>query len=696
MNEPAIPAVAAGLWQRLGARLARSALVALAALAMAGAAAAQGTEDLPGRVGRVADVASELYIAPQDKPDAWTPASINYPVTTGDNLWQGGDGRAEIDVGGAQFRMAGQTSVHVSHLDDRRFALFVAQGRVSLRVRAIEPGDVALVDTPNAQVAITRPGLYRIDVTEDRLHTVVIVREGEANVQTQAAVSQVLPGQVAYADGADPQYATVQNGVGSDGFDSWAASRDRLYRVRGNSYVSPQMVGAADLDQYGTWQQTNDYGAVWYPNDVAADWAPYRNGYWVDVGTWGPTWVDYAPWGYAPFHYGRWAFVGGRWGWCPGAYTPRPLWAPALVAWTGGAGWSVSVTVGGPVYGWVPLGWGEPFRPWWGRCSTGCWDRFNRPYAVNVAVVRPWSPPPQRWRNASAPNGVTAVPFQAFQARQPVQQNLVRVSRDTVANAPALASPPVFRNDPSRAATPRPVQAPPPASSFQPALARQGPTSPGVAVPIQRGVAPGTAAQPGLAPGSREARPQPAGAQAVGPVPGSPAMRGQPQAGQSAQPYGRGQPQATPQATGAVPVRPAQVRPAAPAAAQPVLRPQQVQPSSPSIAQPLTRSPQAQPVAPSAQRSLQPQASQPVMRAQPQLQPSAPASAVPRPAPAAQVAPASPAMARPAPQAAPPPGPQAAPPPAPAARGQPTQPSTDGGRQGNETGAGGSISRGAR
>jgi hypothetical protein len=232
--------------------------------------------------------------------------------------------------------MAGQTSVHVSQLDDRHFGLFVAQGRVSVRVRAIEPGDVALVDTPNAQVAITRPGLYRIDVTEDRLHTVVIVREGEANVQTQAAVSQLLPGQVTYVDGADPQYATVQNGVGIDGFDSWAASRDRLYRVRSNNYVSPQMVGAADLDRYGTWQQTNEYGALWYPNDVAPDWAPYRDGYWVDVGTWGPTWVDAAPWGYAPSHYGRWVRAKGRWGWCPGAPVARPHWAPALVGWYGG------------------------------------------------------------------------------------------------------------------------------------------------------------------------------------------------------------------------------------------------------------------------------------------------------------------------------------------------------------------------
>jgi hypothetical protein len=385
----------------------------------------------PGRVGRVADVGGELYLAPQDKPDAWQPVGLNYPVANGDNLWVGNDGRAEIDIGGTQLRLAGDSNLHISRLDDRQFALFVAQGRISVRVRVLDAGETAQIDTPNAQIAITRPGLYRIDVSQDREHSHLIVREGEANVFTQGAVQQVLPGQSADVDGTDPRFANVQNGVGMDGFDTWVASRDRRYQgSRTANFVSPQMVGAAELDQYGSWTQTQDYGAVWYPNDVAPDWAPYRNGYWTEVGAWGPTWVDYAPWGYAPFHYGRWAYIGGRWGWAPGRYVARPLWAPALVGWTGGPGWGVSISVGGPVYGWVPLAWGEPYRPWWGRCSNGCWDRYNRPYNVNVAVVRPNSPAPTRYVNWNAPNGITAVSSNAFMAGRSVQQNMVRVSRD--------------------------------------------------------------------------------------------------------------------------------------------------------------------------------------------------------------------------------------------------------------------------
>ncbi len=429
-------------------------------------AARAADDDLPGRVGRVAELAGELFLAPQDAPDAWSPIGLNYPVAGGDNLWVGVDGRAEIDFGAGQLRLGGNTNLHLSRLDDRQFALFVAQGLVSVRLRFLDPGETARIDTPNAQVVLTRPGLYRFEVSEDRQFTQVVVREGEANVQTAAALQQVLPGQSAAIEGADPRFADVRSGIGTDGFDTWVANRDRRYdRAQSGAYVSPQMVGAADLDAYGTWAQVPQYGAVWYPRDVASDWAPYRNGYWAEVGSWGPTWVDYAPWGYAPFHYGRWAYIGGRWGWCPGAYVARPLWAPALVGWTGGPGWGISITAGVPVYGWVPLAWGEPYRPWWNRCSQGCWERYNRPYAVNVQV-RPAAPPP-RYVNASMPGGVSAMSGTAFASRRPVQGNLVVVPTAQAASAPVLVDAPRVRTEPGRIPVRRVGEgAPPPASTF--------------------------------------------------------------------------------------------------------------------------------------------------------------------------------------------------------------------------------------
>ena len=100
---------------------------------------------------------------------------------------------------------------------------------------------------------------------------------------------------------------------------------DQTYdAVRSTAYVAADMVGAGDLDVYGTWEQSVDYGPMWFPATVALGWAPYRFGSWAWVAPWGLTWVDAAPWGYAPFHYGRWVWLSGRWGWCPGRRIARP------------------------------------------------------------------------------------------------------------------------------------------------------------------------------------------------------------------------------------------------------------------------------------------------------------------------------------------------------------------------------------
>src|SRR3546814_1272558 len=48
-----------------------------------------------------------------------------------------------------------------------------------------------------------------------------------------------------------------------------------------SQYVSEEVVGYQDLDQYGDWQDTSECGAVWFPQNVGANWAPYRNGHWA-------------------------------------------------------------------------------------------------------------------------------------------------------------------------------------------------------------------------------------------------------------------------------------------------------------------------------------------------------------------------------------------------------------------------------
>ena len=130
--------------------------------------------------------------------------------------------------------------------------------------------------------------------------------------------------------------------------------RDRRYdESRSATYLSHDVVGYEDLDDYGDWRNDSNYGHVWFPNRVAVGWAPYHEGHWDWISPWGYTWVDDSPWGYAPFHYGRWVTIRGRWGWVAGPVAVGAVYAPALVVFIGGGG--VGVGLGANV-GWFPLG----------------------------------------------------------------------------------------------------------------------------------------------------------------------------------------------------------------------------------------------------------------------------------------------------------------------------------------------------
>jgi hypothetical protein len=107
----------------------------LCAAWLAQPAHAQDAADVAGppRVGRVALSQGALYIAPPDRTQEWAAVGVNHPIATGDNLWIAGEGRAEIDYGGGQFRLGPDSNVHVSRLDDAQLALFIAEGRVIVR-----------------------------------------------------------------------------------------------------------------------------------------------------------------------------------------------------------------------------------------------------------------------------------------------------------------------------------------------------------------------------------------------------------------------------------------------------------------------------------------------------------------------------------------------------------------------------------
>jgi hypothetical protein len=96
-----------------------------------------------------------------------------------------------------------------------------------------------------------------------------------------------------------------------------------------------------DLQPYGDWVVTADFGRCFHPHAVAVGWRPYTLGHWVYTDANGWFWASDESFGWACYHYGRWV-VDPRVGW---VWVPGRVWAPAWVAWRHGTG----------VCGWAPL-----------------------------------------------------------------------------------------------------------------------------------------------------------------------------------------------------------------------------------------------------------------------------------------------------------------------------------------------------
>jgi hypothetical protein len=407
--------------------------------------------DPPSRVARLSYISGDLGFQPAGAT-RWTDASVNRPLTTGDRLSTGHDSRAELELGGGTLRIAGQTNFALLDLNQQLAQVELTQGTLNLTVRQLESGQSYEIDTPTVALVVDQPGTFRVDIDGDG-STQVTAFDSDAIVYGEnSAQSTVRPGRsYRFVDSSLAAVAISEIG-GGDAFDSWSDQRNRRYAASTTRrYVSNDVVGYQDLDQYGDWQETNSYGAVWYPSHVDTNWAPYRDGHWAYIGPWGWTWVDDSPWGYAPYHYGRWAYTQRGWGWIPGPRDAVAVYAPALVAFVGGGGWSVGIGVGGPV-GWFPLGPGEIYNPWY-HCDRNYYTNVN---VTNIRVTnitnqttiinnvnnhygnyrdnRPVSD--ERYANRNAPRGFTAVPGRTFADGRHVQRDLLQVDPRKLEGAP--------------------------------------------------------------------------------------------------------------------------------------------------------------------------------------------------------------------------------------------------------------------
>ena len=435
-------------------RFASVLLVGLVVTLWAGLASAD--DDPPGRAADIRYISGQVSIQPGGVDD-WVGAAINRPLTTADRVWTDQESRTELHLGSSALRLSSETSLTLTNLDDEDVQVELDQGTLNLWVRHLYDGEIYEVDTPNLAFTVTRPGNYRFDVDPDGDTTLVTVRDGEGQATGDGPGVEIRSGQqVSFSNGQSLQ-AQFYDAPAFDGFDDWCRVRiDREAHSQSAQYVSPDVVGAADLDEYGTWRVVPGYGPVWAPTQVAAGWAPYHDGHWLWVEPWGWTWVDDAPWGFAPSHYGRWVYTGGYWGWTPGpmVVTARPVYAPALVAFVGGGGWGVGVSVGGGFgggggVGWFPLGYNEPYIPPY-HVSQRYFTNVNvtNIHVTNVTVINNYYNNTTvinniHYANRTQPGAFIAVSASSMSSGQSVRKVAVQVSAADIQRAPMAAAAPV-------------------------------------------------------------------------------------------------------------------------------------------------------------------------------------------------------------------------------------------------------------
>ena len=439
----------------LAQALVLSAAAALIGLFAAGAANAQAVDaDPPGRVARLSDIEGQVWLYNPDSGE-WVGASRNRPLTSGDRVATDPGARAELQIGSTTLRLDGGTELEVADLDDDRAALQLHNGSVAVRVRDLARAGRFELATDEGRFIVQRAGSFRFDRSNGA--SFATVYSGLARYEGPNSGLPLNPGQRSefWIDaGGVAQYALTA--PVNDAFTAWVGERERRNVASVSArYVSPEMAGTEDLDRYGRWEQSPDYGALWIPAAVAVDWAPYSHGHWTWVRPWGWTWVDDAPWGFAPFHYGRWVYVRNNWCWTPGERVARPVYAPALVAWIGGPRANVSISIGGggPAVGWFPLAPREVYVPGY-RSSPRYVRNINITNVTNVTQINTVINNPQgprEFENRRFPRAITVVPSGVMTERRPVapaaaqlrQEPWVRDLANQPGRATALLSPPV-------------------------------------------------------------------------------------------------------------------------------------------------------------------------------------------------------------------------------------------------------------
>jgi hypothetical protein len=355
----------------------RLAFLVIGVLALVFFVSAQETKYTNDSFVRLSYISGNAYV--QRASDVgYEEGQINMPVAEGDRIGTT-DGRVELQLGRKNYlRLDQNTKVDLLSLpkkDSDLIKIRVWSGNIYLDIATLNKEKGIEVLTSDATFYVLDKGVVRIDVRESK-ETEIFVLSGVVEASgVEGSILVKKDQSLIAAEGRFPEKPGAFQASAGDDFDGFRQDRDSVITKEYAKRYLPEDLSdfEGELDQYGDWIYTPDFGYVWSPRGMGEDWRPYYNGRWSWLPMAGWSWIPYEPWGWAPFHYGRWQWgMGFGWYWIP-----MNMWGPGWVNWW----WDDFY------YGWAPMSyWGYPGilynHVYYGRGWTGDYPYDSRALTV--------------------------------------------------------------------------------------------------------------------------------------------------------------------------------------------------------------------------------------------------------------------------------------------------------------------------
>ena len=231
---------------------------------------AQDQDDPPGRVARLGYLQGSVSFQPAGETD-WVGAVPNRPMSTGDQLWTDENSRAEVQLGSAVIRLAPLTTFSFLNSMTIRFRSSSPRARSTLRCGGCGTRRISRSTRPTRRLTFSSPGI----IAWRRVPTEVTRSSASATAKAKPRAEARLrctAGREPHS--AEPTRSTPMSSRFTIPTNSihWSEGRDHRYDFsRSAQYLSRDVVGFDDLDDYGDWRDDSSYGHVWFPNQVVTD-----------------------------------------------------------------------------------------------------------------------------------------------------------------------------------------------------------------------------------------------------------------------------------------------------------------------------------------------------------------------------------------------------------------------------------------